>query len=52
VLADLGPVLRGSLNLEGLARLPDGRPVAAVDNQYRTITGPDELLVFRAAPRR
>lgn len=50
VLVDLGPVLRGSLNLEGLARLPDGRPVAAVDNQYRTITGPDEVLVFRAAP--
>lgn len=50
VLVDLGPVLRGSLNLEGLARLPDGRPVAVVDNQYRTITGPDELLVFRAAP--
>jgi len=40
--------LRGALNLEGLARLPDGRVVAVVDNQYRTITGPDELLVFRA----
>ncbi|MBK9030147.1 MAG: esterase-like activity of phytase family protein [Myxococcales bacterium] len=48
VVLDLAPVLRGSLNLEGLARLPDGRVVAAVDNQYRTITGPDELLVFRA----
>lgn len=50
VLLDLGPILRGSLNLEGLVRLPDGRLVAVVDNQYRTITGPDELLVF-AAPR-
>lgn len=48
VLLDLAPVLRGSLNLEGLVRLPDGRLVAVVDNQYRTITGPDELLVFRA----
>lgn len=46
VAIDLGPVLRGSLNLEGLARLADGRLVAVVDNQYRTITGPDELLVF------
>lgn len=50
VLADLGPILRGSLNLEGVTRLPDGRAVAVVDNQYRTITGPDELLVWRAAP--
>jgi len=48
VLLDLGPILRGSLNLEGLVRLPDGRLVAVVDNQYRTITGPDELLVFAA----
>ena len=48
VLLDLGPILRGSLNLEGLVRLPDGRLVAVVDNQYRTITGPDELLVFSA----
>lgn len=48
VLLDLGPVLRGALNLEGIARLPDGRVVAVVDNQYREITGPDELLVFRA----
>lgn len=48
VALDLGPVLRGALNLEGLARLPDGRVVAVVDNQYRTITGPDELLVFAA----
>ncbi len=48
VALDLGPVLRGTLNLEGLARLADGRVVAVVDNQYRTITGPDELLVFAA----
>ncbi len=48
IALDLAPVLRGSLNLEGLARLADGRVVAVVDNQYQTITGPDELLVFRA----
>lgn len=48
VLLDLGPILRGSLNLEGLVRLPDGRLVAVVDNQYRGITGPDELLLFAA----
>lgn len=44
---DLGPALRGALNLEGIVRFPDGRLVAVVDNQYRTITGPDELLVFK-----
>ena len=48
VLLDLAPILRGRLNLEGLVRLPDGRLVAVVDNQYRTITGPDELLRFAA----
>lgn len=48
IALDLAPVLRGSLNLEGIARLPDDRVVAVVDNQYQTITGPDELLVFRA----
>jgi len=47
VLIDLAPVLRGALNLEGIARLPDGRVVAVVDNQYDRITGPDELLVLR-----
>lgn len=47
VLLDLGPVLRGSLNLEGVAHLPDGRLVAVVDNQWKTITGPSLLLVFR-----
>ncbi|MBZ0233767.1 MAG: hypothetical protein K8M05_15675, partial [Deltaproteobacteria bacterium] len=45
---DLGPALRGALNLEGIVRFPDGRVVAVVDNQYKKITGPDELLVFKA----
>jgi hypothetical protein len=47
VALDLGPVLRDSLNLEGLAVLPDGRLVAINDNQGRTVDGPSELLVFR-----
>jgi hypothetical protein len=51
LVLDLAPVLRGALNLEGIVRFPDGRLVAVVDNQYKTITGPDELLVFkRPAP--
>lgn len=45
---DLAPVLRGSLNLEGLAWLPDGRVLAVVDNQYGKITGPNELLRFKS----
>jgi hypothetical protein len=48
VALDLGPILRGRLNLEGIAQLPDGRIAAVVDNQWKTITGPSELLVFRA----
>lgn len=44
VVRDLAPVLRGSLNLEGLVRLPDGHLIAVVDNQYGRLTGPDELI--------
>jgi hypothetical protein len=47
VALDLAPVLRGSLNLEGLGIMKDGRIVAVVDNQYDRITGPNELLVFK-----
>jgi len=50
VAYDLGSVLRGALNLEGIARLPDGRLVAVVDNQWKTVTGPSELLVFEPEP--
>lgn len=50
VLRDLSPVLRGSLNLEGLVRLPDGHLLAVVDNQYGRITGPDELIWFADRP--
>jgi hypothetical protein len=47
LVLDLAPVLRGALNLEGVVRFPDGRLAAVVDNQYKTITGPDELLFFK-----
>lgn len=43
---DLGPILRNSLNLEGIVRLPDGRLVAINDNQSKVVRGPTELLVF------
>lgn len=48
VLRDLAPVLQGKYNLEGIARLPDGRLATVTDNQWRTIEGPSRLLVFRA----
>jgi hypothetical protein len=44
---DLGPVLNSKLNLEGIAELADGRVVAVVDNQWKELTGPSELLVFK-----
>ena len=47
VLLDLGTVLNSRFNLEGIARLADGRFVAVVDNQWKSITGNSELLVFR-----
>ena len=46
---DLQPILHDSLNLEGIARLPDGRLVTINDNQGSKPYGPTELLVF--APR-
>lgn len=46
-MLDLGPVLNSKLNLEGIAALADGRVVAVVDNQWKAITGPSELLVFK-----
>ncbi|MGE5184014.1 MAG: SdiA-regulated domain-containing protein [Acidobacteriota bacterium] len=47
VVIDLYPIHHGTLNLEGLARLPDGRFAFVNDNQSRTIEGPTELLVLR-----
>lgn len=46
---DLHPILRDTLNLEGIVRLPDGRLVAINDNQSKVVKGPTQLLVF--APR-
>jgi hypothetical protein len=43
---DLHPILRDSLNLEGIARLPDGRLVIINDNQSKGTHGPTQLLVF------
>ena len=45
---DLAPILRDSLNLEGIARLPDGRMVVINDNQGASVKGPTDLLYFRA----
>jgi hypothetical protein len=44
---DLGPILNSRLNLEGIAESSDGRVAAVVDNQWKKITGPSELLVFK-----
>lgn len=49
VVLDLGTVLNSRLNLEGIAQLRDGRLVAVVDNQWKTISGNSELLIFRDA---
>ena len=46
IALDIGQVLLGRLNLEGIAWY-GGSVVAVVDNQWKTITGPSELLVFR-----
>ena len=48
VVIDLTVALHGRLNLEGLARLRDGRFVAVVDNQWKGRVGPNELLVFKS----
>jgi len=44
---DLSKVLNGRLNLEGIAETSDGRVVAVVDNQWKKLTGPSLLLVFK-----
>jgi hypothetical protein len=43
---DLGPMLEGRLNLEGIAETPDGRVYAVVDNQWKVVNSPSALLVF------
>lgn len=44
---DLQPVLHDALNLEGIARLPNGKLVLINDNQGRSASGPTELLYLR-----
>lgn len=48
VVVDLDAIFHGAYNLEGLARLPDGRFVLVNDNQSRTIEGPTALFFLRA----
>jgi hypothetical protein len=43
---DLHPLLNDAFNLEGIARLPDGRIVLVNDNQSKTVSGPTQLFVF------
>jgi hypothetical protein len=43
---DLHPILHNAFNLEGIARLPDGRIVAINDNQSSKVSGPTQLFVF------
>jgi hypothetical protein len=47
LMLDLQPVLRDTLNLEGIARLPSGKLVLLNDNQGRAASGPTELLYLR-----
>ena len=44
---DLEPTLHDSLNVEGLAVLPDGKLVAVNDNQGSTVSGPTYLMRFK-----
>lgn len=46
VALDLTAVINGKLNLEGIVWTSTG-VIAVIDNQYGSITGPSELLVFK-----
>lgn len=43
---DLHPIFHDDFNLEGIARLTDGRYVLINDNQNRKVSGPTQLFVF------
>lgn len=47
VALDLSDVLRSGLNLEGVAWTNDGQVSAVVDNEWTSVTGPSELVVFK-----
>lgn len=44
---DLEPTLHDSLNVEGLAVLPDGKLVTVNDNQGSSVSGPTYLMRFK-----
>jgi hypothetical protein len=46
IVRDIGDALESKRNLEGIARLLDGRLVTVSDNQWRRIDGPSALQVF------
>jgi hypothetical protein len=48
VVVDLDAIFHGSVNLEGVVRLPDGRFVLVNDNQGNKAEGPTDLFVLRA----
>ncbi|HEY1547611.1 MAG TPA: hypothetical protein VGG28_07320 [Kofleriaceae bacterium] len=52
LVQDLAPAIGDKYNLEGIARLPDGRIALINDNQSKTIDGPTKLLLLkpRATP--
>jgi len=43
---DLWPVLHDNFNMEGIARLPDGRLITINDNQSSKVSGPTQLFLF------
>lgn len=47
VTLDMHPTLRDALNLEGIARLPNGKLVLINDNQGKSVRGPTQLLYLR-----
>ena len=48
VVVDLDAIFHGTVNLEGVVRLPDGRFVLVNDNQGHTAEGPTDLFVLHA----
>jgi hypothetical protein len=50
LVIDLAPVIGDTYNLEGIARLPDGRIALINDNQSKTIDGPTKLLLLKPRP--
>ena len=43
---DLGTLVRGVPNMEGVVFLPDGRFAVITDNDTGGVTGPTEVLLF------